>query len=210
MGLKMEKSDLSNIELINGKMNILEMLIKAQNLSELDGKIYSNIPFFDIKLEIESATKGHKKFVREVLNLGDSKFHSKSSLVTGEEISVLNTLEFDTQFRAYLEKVVDRELENERVRIEVYNGSEITGVASSLGRKIVNTCCDVVRYGNAPDLLEKTKVYLTDSEKFSKAFDVVKDILPVEFEVVEGRPEFMTTGDIVIILGGDIKRMYIF
>lgn len=210
MDIQIEKSDFSNIELINGNMNILKMISNARNLSELDGKIYSNIPFFDIKLEIESASKGHKKFVREILDLEDSKFHSKSSLVTGEEINVLNTPEFDSQLRAYLAKVVDRELENERVRIEVYNGSELTGVASSLGRKVVNTCCDVVRYGNAPDLLEKTKVYLSDSKKFLKAFDVVKDILPVEFEVVEGRPEFMTTGDIVIILGADIKRMYIF
>ena len=210
MGIKIEKSDIHNIELFNKKMNILGLIADVRKLSRIDGKIYSNIPFFDVKLEIESATKGHKKYIREIFNLGDSKFHSKSNLVTGEEISVLKTIEFDTQLRTFLEKVVDRGLENERVRIEVYNGSELTGVASSLGRKIVNTCCDVVRYGNAPDLLEKTKIYLANSEKFPKAFDVVKDILPVEFEVVEGRPDFMTTGDIVIILGGDIKRMYIF
>ena len=38
----------------------------------------------------------------------------------------------------------------ERARIEVYNGSEIDGIAYQLGRKIVNSGGDVVRYGNAP------------------------------------------------------------
>ena len=131
-------------------------------------------------------------------------------MVTGDKIKVLNTAEYDKVFRDLFEKVLDRGLENERVRVEVYNGSELTGVASSFGRKIVNTCCDVVRYGNAPNSEEKTKVYVSNMEKFSNAYRVVSDVIPIEFETVEGRPDFMTTGDIVVVLGKDIKSMYSF
>ena len=47
-------------------------------------------------------------------------------------------------------------------------------------------------------------------EKFSNTYRVVSDVIPVEFEAVEGRPDFMTTGDIVVVLGKDIKSMYSF
>ena len=147
-----------NIKNLNSHLGFLHMLRYASSLGSLDEKIYSNIPFYDIKLEIQNAGYGRSKYIRKIINLGEDDFLVEGSLVTGDKIKVLNTAEYDKVFRDLFEKVLDRGLENERVRVEVYNGSELTGVASSFGRKIVNTCCDVVRYGNAPNSEEKTKV----------------------------------------------------
>lgn len=205
-----EDSNLENIRNLNSHLGFFHMFRYASSLGSLDEKIYSNIPFYDIKLEIQNAGYGRSKYIRKIINLGEDDFLVEGSLVTGDKIKVLNTAEYDKVFRDLFEKVLDRGLENERVRVEVYNGSELTGVASSFGRKIVNTCCDVVRYGNAPNSEEKTKVYVSNMEKFSNAYRVVSDVIPIEFETVEGRPDFMTTGDIVVVLGKDIKSMYSF
>lgn len=203
-------SNLENIKNLNRHMSILHMIRYTSTLNDLDEKIFSNIPFYDIKLEIQNVGYGRKKYSRETINLSDEKFLTEGSLITGDKIKILNVAEYDKAFRSSFDKVVDRALENERVRVEVYNGSELTGVASSFGRKIVNSCCDVVRYGNAPNSEEKTKVYISNMAKFQNAYRLVSDVIPIDFETVEGRPDFMTTGDIVVILGQDIKSMYSF
>jgi len=92
----------------------------------------------------------------------------------------------------------------------VYNGSGVAGAAMQFGRKIENSGCDVVRYENAPDIIDKTIMYIPKLDDFKKSFKIVSEIFSDNFELVEGRPDFMTTGDIVIILGEDIKRMYSF
>ena len=53
-------------------------------------------------------------------------------------------------------------------------------------------------------------MYISKPDDFKKSFKIVSEIFSDNFELVEGRPDFMTTGDIVIILGEDIKRMYSF
>jgi len=210
IGFDYNGSNLENIKNLNSHMNVLHMIRYASTLSDLDEKIYSNIPFYDIKLEIQNIGYGRNEYSREIINLGEEKYLTDGALVTGDKIKVLNTVEYDKNFRLAFEKVLDRALENERVRVEVYNGSDLSGVASSFGRKIVNSCCDVVRYGNAPGGEEKTKIYISNMSKFQNAYKVVSDVIPVDFETVEGRPNFMTTGDIVVILGKDIKSMYSF
>jgi len=210
LGLDFSSSSRENINSLNKKLGFIELIKNTKEISKLDGTIYSNLGFADIKLRLQNTVKTQDKYSREELNLGDSFFLNKGSLVTGEEINVLNTTAFDQKFRSFLENITDRELENERVRVEVYNGSELTGVAASLGRKIVNTCCDVVRYGNAPDLSDKTKIYISDLEKYPNSYKAVSEVFSYKYELIEGRPDFMTTGDIVIILGNDIKDMYIF
>ena len=210
LGLDISSPNRENIVALNKKMGFFEFVKNLKEISKLDGTIYSNIRFSDIKLKVQNIVRTPNNYNREELNLGDAFFHNKGKLVTGEEINVLNTIAFDQKLRGFLEKITDRELENERVRVEVYNGSELVGAASGLGRKIVNTCCDVVRYGNAPDLIDKTKIYISDLEKYPKSYQAVSEVFPTKYELVEGRPDFMTTGDIIIILGNDIRDMYIF
>lgn len=179
-------------------------------LNSLDKSIYSNLSFQNSRLKIEQASSGSSKYKRSVVNYSDEKYLKEGKLITGEGIKILNTLESDKEYKRMLQFVLDRSLEMERVRVEVYNGSNIAGAAGGIGRKIANSGCDVVRYGNAPESIERTKVYVSDMERFKSSYDVVDDSLEIDFELVNGRPEFMTTGDIVIILGKDIESMYSF
>ncbi|HKM20394.1 MAG TPA: LytR C-terminal domain-containing protein [Candidatus Dojkabacteria bacterium] len=209
----LESSEGSNVERMEGfneASSYAKSFFDTKSLSLLNEKIYSNLSFQNVRLKIHQASVGNSKYKRTVINYSDEKFLRDGKLITGEGIKVLNTLESDKEYTKELQFVLDRALELERVRVEVYNGSGITGAAGSMGRKIANTGCDVVRYGNAPEDIERTRVYVSDVERFKNSFMVVDDSLEIDFELINGRPEFMTTGDIVVVLGMDIEKMYSF
>ena len=106
--------------------------------------------------------------------------------------------------------MIDRELEKERVRVEIYNGSGMSGYASQYARRIRNSGCEVVRYDNAPNLQDKTEFYVPKPKEFEYSLKVIFELFPGTYETIEGRPSFMTTGDVVIILGKDIPTVYSF
>jgi len=86
----------------------------------------------------------------------------------------------------------------------------MSGYASQYARKIKNSGCEVVRYDNSSALEEKTKFYVSKPENFKNSLNVILELFPGTYEIIEGRPSFMTTGDIVIILGKDIPTVYSF
>ncbi len=195
---------------VSFSQSYLKMFLKAQLLEGLDNKIYSNLSSADVFWKIGTFDRNVKGMETYAIDVSHYKYLEESMSEQGGQITSLNTTSFDSAFRKFYSKVVDRSLEEERVRVEVYNGSGIAGSAFQLGRKIENSGCDVVRYGNSPKNIEKTLVYVPKKESFQESYTVIEEILSGMFEFVEGRPEFMTTGDIVIILGEDIKLMYRF
>jgi hypothetical protein len=74
----------------------------------------------------------------------------------------------------------------------------------------LNNGCDVVRFGNTPELLERTQIYVSDENEFNDSLKVVAEVLFDRYEILEERPSFMTTGDIVVLLGADILQMEMF
>ena len=189
-------------------MSAFRTYFEISNLKNLTGNLYSNMSLSKVYAKLGSWDSIAKNTSSYALDVSSAKMLEEEIADTGGQRSSLNIKEFDKTFRNFYSKVIDRGLEEERVRVEVYNGSGITGIAYQLGRKIVNSGCDVVRYGNAPSLEEKTVIYVPNKEDFSNSYEVVSEILSGPFTVVEGRPSFMTTGDIVIILGEDIKLVY--
>ncbi len=86
---------------LNKKMGFFEFVKNLKEISELDGTIYSNIRFSDIKLKVQNIVRTPNNYNREELNLGDAFFHNKGKLITGEEINVLNTIAFDQKLRGF-------------------------------------------------------------------------------------------------------------
>lgn len=205
-----ESGSIDKLKAFNEAFSYRKAFTHSHSLKLLNENIYSNFSFQGVRLKIQQASIPNPKYKRIVMDYSEDKYLREGELITGDKIKVLNTLESDKEFKNDLPLVLDRSLELERVRIEVYNGSEIAGVAGSIGRKIANSGCDVVRYGNAPEAIEKTKIYVSDMERFKNSFKIVDDSLEIDFELVDGRPDFMTTGDIVVILGKDIEAMYSF
>ena len=208
--------DLSeSVFFLNGfvsRLSWFNLFFSASKFKESESVIYSSyfsLPQIVAELKrINTSILNLKPFV---VDLSHSQYilQKEQEGVTGiQRYLVLS--ELDSVWRSNTERMHDKELEKERVRVEVYNGSGITGKAYSFGRKISNSGCEVVRFDNAPSRESTTKFYVPNKDDFENSFKVISELFPGSFELIEGRPSFMTTGDIVIILGEDISSMFSF
>ena len=198
------------LQALSSKISFVKSLFKVNELRNFNNNIYSNLSFIEGITMLKNVEKTLQATESYAIDLSDAKYSKEELSDSGGIKRYLLSNKFDNSYRELISLLIDRELEKERVRVEVYNGSGVAGAAMQFGRKIENSGCDVVRYENAPDIIDKTIMYIPKLDDFKKSFKIVSEIFSDNFELVEGRPDFMTTGDIVIILGEDIKRMYSF
>jgi hypothetical protein len=195
---------------MSSQYSFLKSIFNASKIKSMDGQIYSNLSFLNVLNRIGSFSTTVKDSTTYVMDLSSPKYSVDELSDQGGQIRMINVPEYDKALRRHYINIVDRDLEKERVRIEVYNGSGVVGRAGVYARKILNNGCDVVRFGNAPDSLERTQIYVSNEEEFSNSLRVVEDVFFGKYERLEERPSFMTTGDIVILLGEDISQLEIF
>jgi hypothetical protein len=184
--------------------------LSIRKVGKLDEQICSNMSFIQVLQRLGNFNRRVERSQTYALDISRPTFSTEKFSDVGGVVRDINIPEYDRVLRRYLSEMIDRGLEQERVRVEVYNATNIGGRALIYSRKIQNAGCDVVRFGNAPGNYERTKVYVSDKEEFKNSLRVVSDVLLDRFEILEERPSFMTTGDIVIILGEDISQMEIF
>jgi hypothetical protein len=195
---------------LSTKYTALKTLLGIRQVATLDGKIYSNFSFVNVLRKVNSFKNTVKNTRTEIIDLGSFKYSSEDMFELGGRIRSINITEYDKALRGYIAGMMDRNLEKERIRVEVYNASSLPGRAGVYARKILNNGCDVVRFGNAPENIERTQIYISNSDDFAKSLDIVSEVLLGKFEELSERPSFMTTGDIVILLGEDITQVEIF
>ncbi len=194
------------------KLGWINLALSSSKFKDSEAVIYSSFPTLGntvAKLkQIHSSTLSTRPFL---IDLSSSKYLSQQEASSGVGItSYINTSEYDLVWREFADDMIDRELERERVRVEIYNGSGMSGYASQYARRIRNSGCEVVRYDNAPVQQEKTQFYVPKPDEFKYSLEVIFELFPGSYEIVQGRPSFMTTGDVVIILGKDIPTVYSF
>jgi hypothetical protein len=192
------------------KYSVLKNMTGLSDLIDSNSMIYSNLSFTGYLKFFENLNKTVRNTETYGIDLSSSRYSTESLSTSGGQIRYINTDEFDDVYRNLIAKIIDRTLEKERVRVEIYNGSGVAGAAKQFGRKIENSGCDVVRYENAPKTMDRTILYISNEANFANSLKVVSEILSGSYDLVIGRPEFMTTGDIVVVLGQDIKQMYSF
>ncbi len=194
------------------RLGWFNLLTSGKELQSEDAVLYSSFNTLPSAIvELKSIHKSILSIKPYVIDLSLPKYLLQEESDAGAGImSYIKTSEFDSEWRVNTAKMIDRELEKERVRVEVYNASGIAGKASSYARKIANSGCEVVRFDNAPNNQEKTEFHVPNQDDFKVSLAVVGELFPGVYEIVETRPTFMTTGDIVIILGEDISNIYSF
>ena len=194
------------------KLGWFNLLKSSSQFRNSNAEMYSSLPTLGGVIsrfrQIQSGILSSRPYL---VDLSSGKYLSQQESSSGVGItSYVNVDEYDVTWREFIGNMLDRELEKEQVRVEVYNGSGISGYAGQYARKIMNSGCEVVRYDNSPALEEKTKFYVPKPENFKNSLNVILELFPGTYEIIEGRPSFMTTGDIVIILGKDIPTVYSF
>jgi hypothetical protein len=195
---------------ISAQQSFIKTILRVNTLKDMDQKVLSNLSFTSVLNRLDSFEKTVVKTSTLVFDLSSPDYSSEKLSDLGGQIRTINLSEYDKNLRRNYIDVIDREVERERVRVEVYNGSGASGKAGIYARKILNNGCDVVRFGNTPEPLERTQIYISDESEFDDSLKVVAEVLFDRYEILEERPSFMTTGDIVVLLGADILQMEMF
>ena len=195
---------------MSSRYSFFKSVANLSGLINFNKMVYSNLSFSEFLNTFATLNKTVIGTETYGLDLSFYRYSTEDLSASGGQVRYMNTGEFDKVYRRLVAKIVDRTLEKERVRVEVYNGSGVAGAAQQFGRKIENSGCDVVRYENAPKTIDRTVVYVSNEESFKNSLKIVSEVLSGSYDLVAGRPEFMTTGDIVVVLGQDIKQMYSF
>ena len=188
----------------------IKTFLKINNVKDMDQKVFSNLSFTSALRKLGTFENTVVETNTLVLDLSSSDYSYEELSDLGGQIRTINLSEYDKNLRRNYIDVIDREVERERVRVEVYNGSDAPGKAGIYARKFLNNGCDVVRFGNTPEPLERTQVYISDESEFNDSLKVIAEVLFDRYEILEERPNFMTTGDIVVLLGADILQMEMF
>lgn len=194
------------------KLSWMNLLISSAKFKDFDVVIYSSYgTIANTAIQLRQVQQSILNFRPYLIDLSSSQYLSQEVNVAGVGVSnYLDISNYDKTWREFVNTIIDRDLEKERVRVEVYNGSELSGYASQYARRIRNTGCEVVRYDNAPSVQDRTQIFVSNPEDFPNSLETILELFPGSQEIVEGRPSFMTTGDIVIILGKDIPTAYSF
>jgi hypothetical protein len=117
----------------------------------------------------------------------------------GEQVSVVSISSIDAVLS---ELGKDDRMDREQARIEIFNGTEISGWGSRYERWVKHLGGDVIRVKNAPQQSHGTVIFVTDRDEYAYTVDRISSLWD-HVTITEGRPDFITTGDIIIVLGVD-------
>ncbi len=118
----------------------------------------------------------------------------------GENVKYVSRGVIDASIGAYCDDV---RIEREQALIEVFNGSGVNGLGAGYRRLVEHMGGSVIRVENASGDNQKTVIYATDPSKYPLTIEKVKSLFKYDVEVLEGRPSFGSTGDVIIVLGLD-------
>ncbi len=182
------------------KLSFFNLITKYYKVYLFEEFLHSNMNFVEMYTYFQSikgiVNAGNYKFV----NLGEKSMTQDVILGSGKNVRSLNMNAVDNSLRENIDILRARDLSREHVKVEVYNGTDIPGYARIMARKIFNAGCRVIRYENSSQNYEQNYIYIPDKEKFPNGLEVVNSIVE-DATIVVGRPDFLTTGDIVVVLG---------
>lgn len=126
-------------------------------------------------------------------------YTTEESLVVSEEgFYYTNTDKIDRTLR---EVFGIRSVEREQARVEVFNATAVNGRGARVSRKLKNLGYDVIRVGNTSIKEQENIIYVSEEEEFKNSINMAKKIFKGDLRVENELPKFVSTGDIVIIIG---------
>jgi hypothetical protein len=185
-------------------LSVWSVLFNFKYSHELRGNVNSNLPILNLITHINFLSSLTGEYMSEDMDILNCCVNEV--VIGGDNKQVhFDKGGFDSEISKYLESLTSSEVQRERVNVEVYNASDISGLASTYARKIRHTGCRILRYDNAPSLSESTIIYVPEPEEYHESLELIRDVMGEGVEVRNDRPQFITTGDIVVVLGKDIS-----
>jgi LCP family protein required for cell wall assembly len=133
--------------------------------------------------------------------MGDSSLQKKVS--GGEEfyLPILEVLDEDIQ-----SVFSDSRIAKEQARVEIFNSTNIQGLATFRARWLRNIGVDVIRTGDTAKQYETTTVFTQERGKYTNTISAIRKTFDEEVEIIYDQPDFICTGDVIIILGSNVSE----
>ncbi len=149
-------------------------------------KFYNDI-FFSSNLPIQT----------EYISLKDGYLQE---IQTGKGL-IVNQVDIENKVKNIF---TDFEIVREQAKIEVLNGSSISGIANINKKIIANVGGNIVNSGNAPIEQSETTLYLIDvkSENFLNTITFIRSLYP-KVVIKEGGYKYNHLGNLILVLGDD-------
>lgn len=187
------------------QISLLHSIIDPSIVAEMsDGGVYSNMDAISLLLYVKEL-KALMEYDVDYIDLSQEKFIIEKDEGILGSICYVNTDAMDKALMDFVAVLQDRNLLEEQAKIEVYNGSAFSGVARRYSRLLGNSGVNVIRFGNANKVVETSEIFVADRKRFKYTTQTILDLFVMEPKIVLERPDFMTTGDIVITLGNDVS-----
>lgn len=195
----------STIEDFLSDLSVWSILFNFEYNRELKGNLYSNLPILNLIKEINFIDRAFSSYQYENMEILDCCI-KRVAISSNEEQIHFSRKNFDSEFSEYIGEFVSREVEKERVNVEVYNASDISGLASTYARKIRHTGCRILRFDNAPYIIDETVIFVPELEGYENSLALIRDVVGESVKIEYTRPSFITTGDIVVVLGRNLSN----
>ena len=194
------------INSIVSKYSLVPSIIDIKEYKQLVGGVDTNLSSVGLLNRIKEINKEISVPNTTMFDLAQPWATNVTLTNDMREVNVINYSQIDSRLDNVINILKGRNIEKEQVKVEIYNGSDIDGLASRYYRKIKNAGLDVVRYENSPITYYKTQIYIPEQSKYKDSLALVKKVLVVPPTIINNRPDFMTTGDIIIVLGQDMEQ----
>ena len=186
----------SIIQSLLESLRISDLYEALGTFGEIDSHVFSNLQGDSIR-----------RFVRllsdeSLFTFDYYPLDSVWSNVPGIDESVFDRIKFDD----FVASTFDNgEVIREQARIEVYNSTDIPGLASRYTRILQNMGCDIIRKANTGSSVSKTLIFTETPDLFPLTIAQIKKVVGTDVEVKLDSPGFVTTGDLVVILADDVE-----
>ena len=173
------------------------------------GKILANIDEVLSIVETDLSKAELLSLIGSVVNMRQLTVNYTNTLDTfsiggTKPVNVVNVTSLDSQIQALF---VDPDVAKEQARIEVYNATPVSGLASKFRRYIKNYGGNVIRAGNFPDALEQTILYVPKPDPYLKNIELLKTLTRGKVQVVTDEYPYNHTAELVLVIGSDVSLL---
>lgn len=103
----------------------------------------------------------------------------------------------------YLDQYKDLIIFTEQAEVEIYNASNVSGLASQSASRLSNIGVSVTRIGNFSDRIDKATIFIKqegDIYKFKETIAAIKRNIDVDFKIELIDEQVQISGDIVVVI----------
>lgn len=172
-------------------ISVFLKLLLTDNLSSYIATNLTSGEIFNLCLQINANP------ALRIIDLSSSVFHQ---VKTADSTVILPaTTDVDNTLMAGYQRV---DVMREQVRIEVYNATNVSGLANQTKRMLANQGANVIRAGNYPNTQDKNKLYVKDLNATKYNVLLIKQLLRDNVTIINADYPFNHTGELVLVLGG--------